>query len=41
MAAVRLACDRWVADGGRTDLPELIRDHLAAVEVAAHQPAGA
>lgn len=35
MAAARLACDRWVADGGRGDLPALIRAHLAAVEIGA------
>lgn len=33
MAAVRLACDEWVADRGAGDLPELIRRHLDAVEV--------
>lgn len=35
MAAARLACDAWVADGGRGDLPALIQDHLAAVELPA------
>jgi len=34
MAAVRLACDEWVTDDGRSDLPALISTHLAAVEVA-------
>lgn len=33
MAAARLACDRWVAEDGRTDLPALIQQHLAAVEI--------
>jgi AcrR family transcriptional regulator len=33
MAAVRLACDEWVADDGHTDLPGLIRKHLEAVDV--------
>jgi AcrR family transcriptional regulator len=32
MAAARLACDVWVADEGRGDLPELIRRHLAPLE---------
>jgi AcrR family transcriptional regulator len=32
MAAARLACDAWVADDGRGDLPELIRRHLARLE---------
>jgi AcrR family transcriptional regulator len=41
MAAVRLACDEWVADGGHTDLPELIRTHLGAIEVAPTQQVGA
>lgn len=31
MAAARLACDIWVADDGRGDLPALIQQHLAAV----------
>jgi len=35
MAAARLACDIWVADGGRGDLPALIQHHLAAVELRA------
>jgi len=34
MAAARLACDEWVADGGRGDLPQLIQRHLAAVDLA-------
>jgi AcrR family transcriptional regulator len=33
MAAVRLACDVWVADEGRGDLPELLRRHLAPLDV--------
>lgn len=33
MAAARLACDIWVADGGRSDLPALIQQHLAAIEI--------
>ena len=33
MAAVRLACDDWVAGDGRGDLPELIRTYLGAIEV--------
>jgi AcrR family transcriptional regulator len=41
MAAVRLACDDWVADGGRTDLPALIRTHLGAVEVSSQPHVGA
>ena len=40
MAAVRLACDQWVADDGRTDLPDLIRAHLGAVEVVTTQSTG-
>jgi hypothetical protein len=35
MAAVRLACDEWVADDGRSDLPHLIRTRLDAIEVPA------
>jgi AcrR family transcriptional regulator len=35
MAAARLACDVWVADGGTGDLPELIQQHLAAID---HRP---
>lgn len=34
MAAARLACDEWVANGGRGDLPDLIQRHLDAVELA-------
>jgi AcrR family transcriptional regulator len=41
MAAVRLACDRWVTDGARSDLPTLIRTHLDAVEVPTRQTTGA
>ncbi|MFL6154666.1 MAG: TetR family transcriptional regulator [Marmoricola sp.] len=33
MAAARLACDRWVADGGRGDLPALIQQHLSAIHL--------
>lgn len=33
MAAARLACDVWVADGGRGDLPELIQQYLASVQL--------
>ncbi|MFN7149789.1 MAG: TetR family transcriptional regulator [Microthrixaceae bacterium] len=33
MAAARLAVDRWVATGGRGDLPELLRLHLASLDV--------
>lgn len=33
MAAARLACDVWVADGGSGDLPALIEEHLAALEI--------
>ena len=33
MAAARLACDVWVADEGRGDLPALIQQYLAAVEI--------
>ena len=36
MAAARLACDTWVADDGRGDLPELIRRHLARLETLEH-----
>lgn len=35
MAAARLAVDRWVATGGRGDLPELLRLHLASLDVGA------
>ncbi len=35
MAAARLAVDRWVATGGRGDLPELLRVHLASLELGA------
>ncbi len=31
MAAARLACDAWLLDGGRGDLPALIQEHLAAL----------
>ncbi|RNL62553.1 TetR family transcriptional regulator [Nocardioides marmoriginsengisoli] len=30
MTAARLACDEWVADAGRGDLPALIQQYLAA-----------
>lgn len=33
MAAARLAVDRWVATEGRGDLPELLRVHLASLEL--------
>lgn len=33
MAAARLACDTWVADGGTGDLPALIQQHLNAVRL--------
>ena len=39
MAAARLACDRWVDDDGRSDLPLLIQQHLAAIEVPTAVPA--
>jgi len=39
MAAARLACDIWVADGGRGDLPELIQRHLAAIDLPTAVPA--
>jgi AcrR family transcriptional regulator len=32
MAAARLACDVWVEDDGRGDLPALIQQHLSAIE---------
>lgn len=35
MAAARLAVDRWVATGGRGDLPELLRVHLASLQLGA------
>lgn len=34
MAAARLACDVWVEDGGRGDLPELIQRYLGAIDLA-------
>lgn len=33
MAAARLACDVWVADGGHGDLPALTQKYLAAVHL--------
>lgn len=33
MAAARLACDEWVADDGRGDLPALIQQHLSALHL--------
>ena len=33
MAAARLACDVWVADEGRGDLPALIQEYLAVVDL--------
>ena len=41
MAAARLACDEWVANDGRTDLPALIRKHVDAIDVVSPQRAGA
>ena len=41
MAAARLACDEWVADDGRADLPALIRKHVDAIDVVSPQRAGA
>lgn len=38
MAAARLACDDWVADGGRGDLPALIQRHLDAIAVPEGAP---
>lgn len=35
MAAARLACDVWVADGGRGNLPELIQQYLNSVHLTA------
>ena len=35
MAAARLACDVWVADGGASDLPALIQQHLATIDLGA------
>lgn len=35
MAAARLACDTWVAAGGTGDLPALIQQHLAALDLRA------
>lgn len=32
MAAARLACDEWVADGGTGDLPSLMQTYLASLE---------
>lgn len=34
MAAARLACDVWVADGGTGDLPTLTQEHLTALQGA-------
>ncbi len=39
MAAARLACDIWVADDGRGDLPALLQQHLAAIAIPAAVPA--
>ena len=33
MAAARLACDVWVADDGRGDLPSLIQQYLASLQL--------
>ncbi len=38
MAAARLACDEWVATGGRGDLPTMLQQYLAAFEVGASTP---
>ncbi len=38
MAAWRLAVDEWVAGDGLGDLPRLIQDHLAAVDVSDPAP---
>lgn len=38
MAAARLACDVWVADGGDGDLPALTQQYLAAIEVRGADP---
>jgi len=38
MAAWRLAVDAWVADDGAGDLPRLIQDHLAAIDVPRRNP---
>lgn len=38
MAAARLACDLWVADGGRGDLPALTQRHLAALDLPQEAP---
>jgi AcrR family transcriptional regulator len=35
MAAARLACDAWVATEGRGDLPAMLQQYLAAIEVGA------
>lgn len=33
MAAARLACDAWLDDGARGDLPALIQEHLNAIDL--------
>lgn len=33
MAAARLACDAWLEDDGRGDLPAMLQEHLAAVRM--------
>jgi len=33
MAAARLACDAWLDDDGRGDLPAMVQEHLAAVRM--------
>lgn len=33
MAAARLACDAWLDDDGRGDLPAMLQEHLAAVRM--------
>jgi AcrR family transcriptional regulator len=36
MAAARLACDAWVADGGRAYLPDLMQHYLAPLDALEH-----
>lgn len=38
MAAARLACDDWVADGGHGDLPALIQHYLDALSIPPSLP---
>jgi AcrR family transcriptional regulator len=37
MAAARLACDVWVAEGGAGDLPALIQQYLDAIQVPSYR----